>query len=493
MSDISHLFLSGLRDKSAGQGAGPRPQRIGPHQRGTPALKPNVSVDLTPEEFAQVLGHTDAAGGDLVAPHVAPISALLGAHLNGTQFERVKEYARHLAGGGARIGLIEVDAGQFRLMCFDRQGTMDATDAEPIESLDPRQMAEAIEELNWDVQRWLLLIPNPRVPEAKALLRHVDHWVLLTTCDHDGIVSCYRTLKGLADVHRPRLSLALLEAADQAEAGKVFRKISVVCQQFLNWPIESDGIVSAHPEVAGHQVMLCKATHDKAQASAGPQWQVVDDFLKQHHSPEAGHASMQSIQLEAAAIHEDAQKENEFASRHIADVVISTAVPNAASKSEVSSPAPLTFSASSTSSPSEEVIDLPAGADCEQGILRAVLSRNHEYVETPIKAPMCPDAVLTVRRDRALVLHVVSRAGLSDLRSIGQAYRWLSENRGLIAMALPQFAIDTHALPAMNLLVDHADLSADLLQPLVQSSQVSVQSYRKLKWGTRLGLLLEAA
>ena len=42
-------------------------------------------------------------------------------------------------------------------------------------------------------------------------------------------------------------------------------------------------------------------------------------------------------------------------------------------------------------------------------------------------------------------------------------------------------------------LVDHADLSADLLQPLLQSAQVKVQSYRKLKWGGKTGLLLDAA
>ena len=61
-------------------------------------------------------------------------------------------------------------------------------------------MAEALEEMNWDVEHWLLLLPNPRTPEAKAILREIDHWVLLSTCDHDGVVSSYRMLKGLAEV-----------------------------------------------------------------------------------------------------------------------------------------------------------------------------------------------------------------------------------------------------------------------------------------------------
>ena len=87
----------------------------------------------------------------------------------------------------------------------------------------------------------------------------------------------------------------------------------------------------------------------------------------------------------------------------------------------------------------------------------------------------------------------VAREGLSDLRMIGQAYRWLIENRELIGMAVPQFAIDAWQTPRLRLLVDQADLSAGVLQPMLQSEQVTVQAYRKLRWGAKLGLFLEAA
>ena len=46
---------------------------------------------------------------------------------------------------------------------------------------------------------------------------------------------------------------------------------------------------------------------------------------------------------------------------------------------------------------------------------------------------------------------------------------------------------------ALRLLVDHTDLSADSLQPVLHSGHVTVQSYRKLRWGGRTGLLLDAA
>ncbi len=114
-------------------------------------------------------------------------------------------------------------------------------------------------------------------------------------------------------------------------------------------------------------------------------------------------------------------------------------------------------------------------------------------IECPVKAPMYPQGVLAVNRDRRLVILAVARQGLGELRAIGQAYRWIIENRPLLAMAMPQFSIDAHALPCLQLLVDRADLSADLLQPMLQSGNVTVQTYRKLRWGEKTGLLLEAA
>ena len=106
---------------------------------------------------------------------------------------------------------------------------------------------------------------------------------------------------------------------------------------------------------------------------------------------------------------------------------------------------------------------------------------------------MCDDARLAVSRDRRLTLLAVTTKGLSDLRLIGQAYQWLSQNRALIAMALPQLAIDAHQMPRLQLLVDHADASAEVLQPMLHTGHVSVTAYRKVRFSGRRGLLLEAA
>jgi len=142
----------------------------------------------------------------------------------------------------------------------------------------------------------------------------------------------------------------------------------------------------------------------------------------------------------------------------------------------------------------EEVVDLAEGGDPSEAVLSAILKQNNgAYVECPVRAPMCGGVRLAVGRDRGMVLFAVAREGLGDLRSIGQALRWVNENRKLLGMALPQFAIDPNQSPRLRLLVDQSDLSADLLQPVLQSEHVTVQSYRKLRWGGRTGLLLDAA
>jgi hypothetical protein len=142
-----------------------------------------------------------------------------------------------------------------------------------------------------------------------------------------------------------------------------------------------------------------------------------------------------------------------------------------------------------------EVIDLP-GDQTEQSILDAVARQggaDGRWVQCPIHPPMCPQAILAVGRDHRLILLAVAGKGFSQFAGIGLALRWMAENGDLIRMALPQLAIDSTATPAVRLLVDHDDLLADTLQPMLQNDTITVQAYRRLKWGPKTGLLLEAA
>ncbi|HEY2585515.1 MAG TPA: hypothetical protein VGI81_07120 [Tepidisphaeraceae bacterium] len=513
LSEISHLFLSNVRDRQT-DGAQP-PQRTPPPQQAAqwtppqPAPQPprtDESIDLTPEEFARMYG---GGAGAQPAPSAeprrkaVPVAAIIGAHLNGKQFDYVKRYARHRAAAVGRVGLIELDASELRLMCFDPAGGSPAAGHEPDlppECAEPRQMSEALEEMNWDVEQWLVLLPNPRTPEARALLRAIDRWVLLCTSDHDGVVASYRMLKGLAEAVRPRLALSVLDAADEAQDARVFQKLSGVCQQFLDWRLDAEPAVRPVERVSEHLVLLYRPTRDKAQLAAAPQWGVVAEFIDRAKAAleEAAVAPVDEQTMEQQGMRDPSVLEE--ARALIADVVVPNEprtpdVPLEAAPVQPTVESPVVRAPASHHDDSiVEVIDLPGADASNQTILAAVLRKaGNALIECPLRPPMCVEARLAVGRDRGLVLVVAASQGLGELRSIAAAYRWLAENRELIGMAVPQFSIDSRRLPSLRLLVDRADLAAESLRTMLDAEHVTIQAYRKLRWGHRLGIVLEAA
>jgi hypothetical protein len=466
LSEISHLFLSSVRERQT-RGA-PRPQRRPPSGAGSnPESEQSHAdhdIDLTPEELAQV------APNGAAPQHELPAQILLAAHLGERRFDGARQYAAHLAASGARIGLIELDAAQFRLSCFElRQDAVDPAQNPSCATLGARRMIEALQELAHDIDQWVVLVPAPFANEARTLCRKVANWVLLASAKDDGIVSAYRAIKGLNQTQQrvgpaapvPVLSMAVLDAPDDTEAARVNEKLAAVCDQFLQWNVRPLPRVQPAPQIAECVVLECRATQDKGQLASAPQWQVVSDFLDE----------LRALPRSAPA------------ARRVRPPVEPVALP----------PQPDQGSRVQLGGEWEDVIELPAGSGDPTSIVQAVLRGGGELVPCPVHPPMCPHACLAVSRDRRLVLVAVASQGLSDLRSIGQAYRWMNESRPLISMAMPQFAIDSHQLPRLHLLVDHADMSAEILQPLLQSQNVQVHAYRRLRWGSKTGLLLEAA
>ncbi len=461
------------------------------------------SIDLTPEEYAQVSGHAENEQRETEsAAPIPPVTAVIAQHLNGRAPERVHDYARHLAANGERIGLLEVEAGEVRLMCFERSIEPNQSDPNPAataDHFDARAIGEALEEMCWDVDRWLLVLPNLRSAESRALLKDVKHWSLLSTCDHDGVVSCYRTLKGLSDLPRARMTLALMEAPSEVVAGKVFKKLQGVCLQFLGIELEAEPAVRPTRAVAEHCVAHCRMSGDKA-GTDGAQWKVVSEFLaRAKKESESRIAEVKETEVVAQATH------SEFTIRNPQPVIEEREMPAPArsmKQETITMPeipsTPSAFRNAASAIPQDdsasEVLDLAADVADEQSVLAAIFNgAAGELIECPVRAPMCPAARLAVTRERGLVLLAVAGKGLTDLRAIASAYRWLVENRALIGMALPQMAIDGLRHPRLRLLVDHADAGAATLAPMLESNTVSVQAYRKLRWGGRTGLLLEAA
>lgn len=557
VSEISHLFLSNVRDIH-GNGAA-RPQRTPPGGQSSTAapldalpaaLTPQPSartqatsgmhstcgvtgvpsVDLTPEEYAQVFGARSPAiagasseinhetSGFESAP-VAPVTAILASHLSGRQLERAREYARHIAASSTRVGLIDLDVSEFRLFCFDpavEPGAESESRPAPLTGLcDPREIADAVEELNVDVNRWLLLLPNLGTPEARAMIRECEHWVLLCTCDHDGVVSAYRTLKGVIEsrlsagqTSATRLSLAVLDAAGDAEAVRVQQKLAGVCRQFLDWEVEAESPVRYAAGVAEHPLMNCRVSRDKAQLAGGAHWEVISRLLarlRRGEEVEIPEEPQTVTAIEPALMARPVATEPA-----IRRVDPAEPIPAAASEPVINSdtaraaPAfvaemvipmsPISARPTGPSNNAGEVIDLPGDATDGPSVLAAVLRRPESgLIECPVIPPTGGMARLAVSRDCGLVLVAVAMRGLTEMRSIGRAYQWLLENRSLIAMAVPQFSIDLTKDPMLHLLVDQQDISADLLRPMMQSGHVSIRAYRTLRWCGRTGLLLDAA
>jgi hypothetical protein len=457
LSEISHLFLSEIRQRPGAPGA--RPSRV-PPSSGKPSAGAQASVDLTPEEMAAARGEetTEARGSG------PEISIVLASHLSDSS-ARLRQYARHVAGKMGRVGLIEIDGGEFSITGFEPESrdSVQTESAAPVaDELDARRMSETLAEMSFDVDRWLIAIANPRTAEARQILRLASQWILLTTADHEGVVAAYRALKGMAEIGKPKISAAVLDSRDDAEADAVFQKLDAVAGQFLGCRISAQTPVRGGAERAGileHPILHCRSTREKMQGAAGPQWHVVADFISRSASS--------SKRAETAA---------------------------PVMKIEPAVPTPKKVAAAPVMNSAEEILDLPD--DGEEFVLAAIVNRGGaagEWVQCPIKPPMCPQAVLAVGRDHRLILIAVAGKGLSQLRPIGLALKWMNENCELVRMALPQLAIDAQTIPSVRLLVDYSDLSAEQLQPLLDSEAVSVQAYRRIKWGTKRGLLLEAA
>ncbi|HEV8290830.1 MAG TPA: hypothetical protein VGP94_02865 [Tepidisphaeraceae bacterium] len=484
LSDISHLFLSSVRERQTGSSA--RPQRTPPPKNDA---RDSRDSDLTPQEFQHVLNDAPESPSEAVA--VPPVRAVIASHLGSRQFDAVRCYARSLASSGRRIGLIWIDVSEFALLTYEPDERVQERHHDSAnECFDGRVMREAIAELNCDLECWVLAVANPRVAEGRALLKDVPRWVLLSGKDHDAVVACYRTLKGLADLHRPRLSIAALDTTDPAESEQVFSKMASTCMQFLNWPLEAEPPVEDAPHVAECTVLHCSVQGDKAQLATAGHWQVVAELLEQAHDSDEDDAEPLTPEK---VIHPSEMFSNEAAHKPrqptADDLAAQARIRRLVSVPRIdptpAPPAPKPAGAS-------EVIELHD----EQGgsLLDAVMRHSMaEIIECPVRPPMCPDARLAISRDRRLMLIAAAGHGLRELRDIGLAYRWLVDNRALLAMALPQLAVDAKQMPHLRLLVDQADLNADVLQPIFQVNTVTICSYRKLRWGERNGLLLEAA
>jgi len=458
LSEIGHLFLTEMRERQTG--GIPRPQR----------KPPAASIDLTPAEFArqnhQLGASLEVAPSDHVdeETHKPNLSVVIAHHLAQNALKSVRQYAAHLAADCGRVGLIELGDDGLRLSCFDAasQPTGEDESSGAMEPVDANRISEAIEELSWDVDRWLLFLPAaPKSEIARKLLADIGHWTLLVIAEDEGLVAGYRTLKGLADLGTATISMAILSAEDDAQAAIFHRKLSGAGKQFLDRPIESEGRVLQADGVAEHVVLFCRAS-----GATQDHWTAVAELAAKSQSPAAPAPAEEPIPGEE----------------------VQQPIPLNPTIMQIPSE-PAASAAKFNKDEMAEVLDVPVNGDAS-AILAAILSRQGDWVASPVSPPMSSSSKVAVDRDGRLTLLAVADGSLAELRTISQAYRWLNENRALVRMALPQMNIDAAAMPRLTLFAEQG--AAASLSPIFQGN-VTIQTYRRVRWGEKSGLLLEAA
>jgi hypothetical protein len=321
LSEISRLFLSDVRDLS-GEGRAPPqrvpPKRVPPASNSAPPRLPEPAISSSLEHEAGLPAIDDDA--DLSLP---PVTALIGAKLNGTLIRRACQFASGLA-GELPVGLVVVEATEIRLV-WVAQGQAAEDKATPESFSDPGRLHEALLEMSCDIGRWLVVLPDPRLVAARRLLAGLRNWVLLAPADHEGIVASYRVLKGLCDLELPEdeadapsVTLALVDAGDAGEAQRHARKLMGVCKQFLDLEIAAAdlGSLASGPaagpvsRVEGYTAreVACAAWPDAKEAEAA--WPVLEQVLLSHRRrPAESNGFVQGVASIEMSMSNDSKKD----------------------------------------------------------------------------------------------------------------------------------------------------------------------------------------
>ena len=513
LSEISHLFLSEIRTN--GQAA-PRPRRTPPG---------HVPVEEQSKESVKEQAAPNASA--FVGRATTPVTAVVGARLDRSFVRRTLSHAGAIAADGAGpVGVAVVEATRLEIYTV-HEGDVPAEGDEPLHTINPLEIGDAVGELACDVARWLVVLPDPRLPQARRLLGRCGGWTLLATADHEGVVNGYRMLKSLCDLDLPaglsdsnasdgdlpRVSLVMLDAESPEAADKAARKLAGVCGQFLDLPVdpaadhgaEATGDWTSRPVLTGEWPGAADAAPAWAELERQLLGDAADVAVEIPLKPDSSELSNDSQEVEpmpaTPAIFDEAIPDlaRPMPRKQPAPAApVAPAAPAPVMPAPVAAPQPapvqptMTYTgAAESTAVYDEVIDLPADGDLVSAALAANLSQFQGLVMTPVVPPMWPGAKLAVRRDGGLSL--IAAPSMNDLTGVAKAMDWAKENASLLAMALNQFRLDPAQPLQVELIADRADTNAAALAPLLARGEVRVTCFRRIRWSGREGLLLEAA
>lgn len=537
IASIADLFLSGVREAS-GEGRR-RPQRVppggggaAPSSDGSAAGSGQGRTSDAPESVKDGAG-TGGGGGrprgdagrDEPPPRVCYLVA--GSHVSAAVAQRVvAEVARSLVGAGRRVGTLQYAGGRVRLGLAD--GELPADASETAESATARELHDAAAELSADVDGWVVATDDLRstalalevsaaVPTGGSM--PATGWVVPVAAGEEGRVEAYRTVKALATwvsgrgpasenaesghdaggtgapwAGRGRLVLAATEPAAMAVVGQ----LREVIRKFLSWDAADALLVGEASQTDVHPLMAAVLTPDE--------WSAVQSAVLLPHVAHRGDAAEPAraaaepagdpaeTSVDSAAAGDGMGAEVSEGQRPAETTGVDApadAVP-AERRGSTAAGRAETYPALGWSADDPVVIELPSAT--AEGVLEAVLEASPEWQDCDVPVPATvPCRVVADRSGRAVLVAAVDREPAkmgSEVVQVGRAAGWLQQHLTLVARAARPIRVEPSL--GVHVVVYVPTATRPHLASLVQAG-VEVVGYRSLRWGGRLGLLVEAA
>lgn len=549
IASIAGHFLSDHRERLQDWGAAggrARPVRLPPGSVNRPALSEPViapaaeshAVEMAAERPAERPAEGFADGGARAGRFV-PVWAVVRSAGEGVGVSGeaawvsavVAQVSRSLrspggaawtgageGGGGARVGVIGGADDELRLGLFDPELPGDV--AGPAEAGSVRELTQAAGELHGEVDAWVVTVGadtgredlTARLGEAmfragRSVPAGLMSWVVLVEggeAGEAGMVSAYRVIKSLAGVEgdwRPRLVLACAGGDALVWANK----LRGVMRKFLQWDaadamvLTTGELVSGGGESAVHELVQWQGEADDASLAelagvvmtgqAG--WaEAADQVFADQSSEEA--LSGEVTPVGVAGTDGPAEAEAEFGDG-LADVATAGADAEETQEVVVAMEAKpvVTTAVTSRDDADVEVIELTGlgVGGVVEAVVRGYLAEGQTR-PLDVEIPGLPEGRLCVDGEGRLLL-IAAMEGDEGLSAVGRGLTWAWENAGLIGRACGAEVART-LRPEVRLLVG-GGVKAQRLSGLFAGASVRVQTYRTLRWGTRRGVVVEAA
>ncbi|QNN22605.1 hypothetical protein HED60_10100 [Planctomycetales bacterium ZRK34] len=461
---------------------GPQPDQLNEpvHIDAQPPTKPHA--EPTPVGEASDTGPKLRIADDPAPPAIA--EAVLLGHLPGFASPWVSQYAadlaqRHQGAALLRLGETSVEIELFDVNPdldreLDRQPESNPLAAAVDEPSGVDELVETLHDLGAAAGAYVLLLDHPNDPAQRQRLLSVDHWTVLTSANDAAVVGCYQMLKSLlaGSDHHPSISLMFM-GCDEPEATSAAERINRAAGEFLNAPIQMCGarrrMRPAPRQQVGH---FAATTPEKLWAAVT---QTIDLTPPAPQAPLPPAPAAESTPEEPIFTLDPKIEDTEVAAPPTKpDAERSEASGSTPSYttfgSEPDLPPLVREAAPPPPPPAPEEPDPepePDDSDSESQNPDDSLAQHLPDLTTlKARSPRHPQVELAV--DSAGRLHLLLKThGSSDtetaLATLNAARSWLTEHRELIAMTIPDRAIDLDTPPQAHLLTEHPAAAAEFL------------------------------